>query len=414
VRALHQHEQCGVPVDHLRQNLSLDEVLLKSAVSGLELPLHEPVAKAPHDDDTVIVVQKPSQARLGRQSGLVPVVPMRGSVLLAACEKHVVHREQSYASSKAAEKPSSGRCRRVILVGIAGPSGVGKSTLSHRLAARLKSPVQPLCLDHYFHHKLKHASLGARINYDTPEAIDFVHVRNDLLHVSEVLASTACVPDRLMVGPRQRTNIIGSSFAGKVLGVDPLFIIAEGFLLFCDVQLCRCFDLQLWLEAECDICSRRRRLRGRRKSREGFDKTYQDHIWFHFQLFRQRQLANAQTATFMDGAASIEELLEKASAACLALRTKSRLGRVVTRSQESAQTSETQPISGLGHLFVKQCCPRPSCQGKSKPLPRTHSHARHPFVGQCVHWQRRRGKFMNLSKMKRLQKICARKNRQNN
>jgi len=60
---------------------------------------------------------------------------------------------------------------RVYLIGIAGPSGAGKTCLATRLAAELKGTV--LGLDRYY-RDLSHLSPAERdqFNFDTPEALE--------------------------------------------------------------------------------------------------------------------------------------------------------------------------------------------------------------------------------------------------
>lgn len=58
-----------------------------------------------------------------------------------------------------------------FLIGIAGPSGSGKSALAHRLALAYDAPI--ISLDHYY-RDLAHLSLAERAstNFDEPAAID--------------------------------------------------------------------------------------------------------------------------------------------------------------------------------------------------------------------------------------------------
>ncbi len=59
----------------------------------------------------------------------------------------------------------------IYLIGIAGPSGAGKTYLATHLAATLRATV--LALDRYY-RDLSHLPLTerARANFDAPEALD--------------------------------------------------------------------------------------------------------------------------------------------------------------------------------------------------------------------------------------------------
>jgi uridine kinase len=65
------------------------------------------------------------------------------------------------------------------LIGIAGPSGSGKSELSRRLSQRLQAPV--ISMDSYY-RELSHLTVAerAKINFDEPASIDDALLREHL------------------------------------------------------------------------------------------------------------------------------------------------------------------------------------------------------------------------------------------
>lgn len=67
------------------------------------------------------------------------------------------------------------------LIGLAGPSGAGKTTLARALQTHLPGPVTVLSLDAYYRDLAAlSAAARTRVNFDAPEAIDHSRLAADL------------------------------------------------------------------------------------------------------------------------------------------------------------------------------------------------------------------------------------------
>ena len=164
--------------------------------------------------------------------------------------------------------------RRLFLVGISGPSGVGKSTLADQLSLKLLSPFLPLSLESFMHpgkRMPKHSN--GQMNWETPDGVDFESLRLSLLRLKEVIASQRSLPEKLLLCSSKVK--LRRPFPVEESLPDDLVIVVEGFLLFHDLGLRSMLDVHLWLEADCNICAQRRYKRSKRarkrQSAEAFD-----------------------------------------------------------------------------------------------------------------------------------------------
>jgi uridine kinase len=208
--------------------------------------------------------------------------------------------------------------RRVFLVGIAGPSGVGKSTLADQLALKLLSPIRPVCLDCFMRRKRMPKYPSGVINWETPGGIDFAALRLALQDLIKVLTTQRNLPQELLLGSTKldlmRQNPVGGTTP------DDLVIVVEGFLLFHEQSVCSMLDAHMWLEADCKTCSLRRYKRSKRQrqkySSDAFEKVYRSAIWPQFELFREAQLTNAPAALRLDAALALPVLVDHAAFYC--------------------------------------------------------------------------------------------------
>jgi uridine kinase len=134
-----------------------------------------------------------------------------------------------------------------FLIGIAGPSGSGKSELSRRLAQRLNAPV--ISMDSYY-RELHHLTLEERaaVNFDEPASIDDELLREHLAAIRE---------GRPVEIPRY-------DFAthARLPEADPLapsaVVVVEGLFTLYWEELRRLLDTTVYVDLEDATCFARR------------------------------------------------------------------------------------------------------------------------------------------------------------
>jgi uridine kinase len=136
-----------------------------------------------------------------------------------------------------------------LLIGIAGGTGSGKTTLASGLLGELGHDVAVLEHDWYYRDRsgLSQAE-RQNVNYDEPAALD-----NELLvaHLTELRAGRAVECPQYDFGSHTRR--------ATTRRVEPARIVAvEGILLFAIPELCAAFDLRVFVDTDDDIRLMRR------------------------------------------------------------------------------------------------------------------------------------------------------------
>ncbi len=133
----------------------------------------------------------------------------------------------------------------VLIIGIAGGSGAGKTTIARRIAEALPEGSAHL-LEHDNYYK-DHAELSdeqrARVNYDHPDALDSMLLVEHLIHLRE--GNSCQVPHYDFATHRRRT---------ETTRLEPRpVVIVEGILVLADPRLREQFDLKLFVDTDPDI-----------------------------------------------------------------------------------------------------------------------------------------------------------------
>ncbi len=156
----------------------------------------------------------------------------------------------------------------VMVIGIAGGTGSGKTTITRKLVQRFAGEVSVINHDNYYkaHHDMPYEQ-RCKLNYDHPDAFD-----TDLL-ISDLRMLKA---GREIVCPVYDYSIHDRS--DKTMVIKPAkVIIVEGILIFADKTLCDEMDIKIFVDADADVRILRRitrDVRDRGRSLESVIKQY--------------------------------------------------------------------------------------------------------------------------------------------
>ena len=132
----------------------------------------------------------------------------------------------------------------MLVIGIAGGTGSGKTTVVNKILQQLNAEgVNVLSQDNYYHNN-EHLSLSERekLNYDHPKSIDF-----DLLiqHV-KALKSGHSIEQPVY-------SFVTHSRTGDFVTVEPRnVLIVEGILVLTNAELLKEYDLKVFVHADSD------------------------------------------------------------------------------------------------------------------------------------------------------------------
>ena len=140
----------------------------------------------------------------------------------------------------------------VIVIGIAGGSGSGKTTITERLVERLGSQVSVLTHDSYYraHHELSYEE-RTLLNYDHPDAYETSLMVEHLAALRRGEAVQVPVYD---FADYDRTD--------RTVTLEPApVIIVEGIVIFSEPELRELMDVKAYVDADADVRILRRILR---------------------------------------------------------------------------------------------------------------------------------------------------------
>ena len=141
---------------------------------------------------------------------------------------------------------------QVMVIGIAGGTGSGKTTITRRLMQRFGGDVSVIYHDNYYkaHHDMPYEE-RAKLNYDHPDAFD-----TDLL-ISAVRDLKA---GRTVTCPVYDYTVHDRS--AETVTVRPAsVVIVEGILIFENRELCDLMDIKVFVDTDADVRILRRIIR---------------------------------------------------------------------------------------------------------------------------------------------------------
>ena len=132
----------------------------------------------------------------------------------------------------------------VMIIGLAGGTGSGKTTITRRLMQRFGADVSVIYHDNYYkeHHNMPYEE-RAKLNYDHPDAFDnelFIRAIRDLKAGKDVVCP---VYDYSIHDRSDKTIVVKSA---KV-------VIVEGILIYASKELRDLMDIKLFVDTDADV-----------------------------------------------------------------------------------------------------------------------------------------------------------------
>jgi uridine kinase len=140
----------------------------------------------------------------------------------------------------------------ITVIGVAGGTGSGKSTLVKRLQEAFKDDVATICHDYYYkaHPELTYEE-RTKLNYDHPQSFD-----TDMMveHIKTLKNNVPIERPVYSFVEHNRTD-------EKVLVKPSKVIIVDGILIFENKELRDLMDMKVYVDTDADIRLARRILR---------------------------------------------------------------------------------------------------------------------------------------------------------
>ncbi|KAI8639024.1 P-loop containing nucleoside triphosphate hydrolase protein [Parasitella parasitica] len=158
----------------------------------------------------------------------------------------------------------------VVTIGISGPSCSGKTTLA-LLLKKLLSKVIVINQDEFFKpdDRIPVDEKTGLINWDSPSAVDFESLNRVINKAREDPYSFLAKSERPLQNNHHGSDSLSlkdfNELGSKLDALESIiFVIVEGFLLFCDQNVCDNLDNKFFVKASKQI------LKMRRESRKGY------------------------------------------------------------------------------------------------------------------------------------------------
>ena len=157
----------------------------------------------------------------------------------------------------------------IIVIGIAGGTGSGKTTITQEIAKSLGSHVTVITYDSYYkpHHELSYEE-RVKLNYDHPNAYDTDMFARDLDALRNGSIVECPVYDYTIHDRSENTLTIHPS---KV-------IIVEGILIFHYEEIRNLMDIKVFVDADADVRILRRITRDVKERGRSLDSVINQYI----------------------------------------------------------------------------------------------------------------------------------------
>ena len=156
-----------------------------------------------------------------------------------------------------------------IVIGIAGGTGSGKTTITRKLAEHFGSLVTVIYHDNYYkaHHDLSYDERSA-LNYDHPDAFENDRIARDLRQLREGKPIECPIYDYTIHDRSENTLTIHPSRV----------IIVEGIMIFYPKEIRDQLDIRIFVDADADERILRRLLRDVKERGRSLDSVVNQYL----------------------------------------------------------------------------------------------------------------------------------------
>ena len=157
----------------------------------------------------------------------------------------------------------------IIVIGIAGGTGSGKTTITKRLMQRFGNNVSVIYHDNYYkaHHNMNYEE-RSRLNYDHPDAFDTELLISDLKKLRRGEA-IRCPTYDYIIHDRSDKTITVRPAKGSIV---------EGILIFQSIELCELMDIKIYVDTDADVRILRRIVRDVRDRGRSLDSVVNQYL----------------------------------------------------------------------------------------------------------------------------------------
>ena len=157
----------------------------------------------------------------------------------------------------------------VMVIGIAGGTGSGKTTITRKLLQHFAGNVSVINHDNYYkaHHDMSYEQ-RCKLNYDHPNAFDTELLVRDLKELKKGRSISCPVYDYTIHDRSEETITIKPA---KV-------IIVEGILIYQSRELCRQMDIKIFVDTDADVRILRRIVRDVRDRGRSLDSVVSQYL----------------------------------------------------------------------------------------------------------------------------------------
>ena len=158
---------------------------------------------------------------------------------------------------------------KVLVIGIAGGTGSGKTTITRKLCENFGPDVSVINHDNYYkaHHNMPYEE-RAKLNYDHPNAFDTDMLIEHLKQLRRGESVVCPVYDYTVHDRSQETVTIKPARV----------IIVEGILIFQSRELCDQMDIKIFVDADADVRILRRIVRDVRDRGRSLDSVINQYL----------------------------------------------------------------------------------------------------------------------------------------